>query len=60
MLDSAKFHEVYNSTGEILQNVPPAADVTGIIAALLILGTVFFLGTSKKIGIINLNFHGNK
>lgn len=58
MLDSAKFHEVYNSTGEILQNVPP--DTVGIVAAALMLGLVFFLGTSKKIGIINLNFHGNK
>jgi hypothetical protein len=58
MIDSAKYTEVYNTTGEVLQNVPP--DTVGIVAAALILGAIFFLGTSKKIGIINLNFHGNK
>ncbi len=53
MIDSTKFHEVYNTTGEILQNVPP--DTLGIVTAALILGLVFFLGTSKRVGIINLN-----
>jgi hypothetical protein len=53
MIDSTDFHEAYESTREVLQNVPP--DTVGIVGAALILGLVFFLGLSKKVGIINLN-----
>lgn len=55
MIDSADFHEAYESTREVLQNVPPD-NTMSIVGALLILGIVFFLGLSKRVGIINLNF----
>lgn len=53
MIDSTDFHQTYDSTREVLQNVPP--DTIGIVGAALILGIVFFLGLSKRVGIINLN-----
>ena len=53
MIDSTDFHQAYDSTREVLQNVPP--DIIGITSAVLILGTVFFLALSKRVGIINLN-----
>lgn len=53
MIDSTDFHEAYDSTREVLQNVPP--DTAGIVAAAVILGIVIFLGISRKVGIINLN-----
>ena len=53
MIDSTDFHEAYDSTRELLQNVPP--DTVGIVSAALILGLVIFLGISKRVGIINLN-----
>lgn len=49
MIDSTKFHEVYNETGEILQNVPPdPANITTIVATVLLFGIVLFFQASKK------------
>lgn len=54
MIDSTDFHEAYESTREVLQNVPP--DTVSIVGAALILGIVMFLGLSKAVGVIDLNF----
>jgi hypothetical protein len=53
MTDSTDFHQAYDSTREVLQNVPP--DTIGVVIAALMLGLVMFLGLSKRVGIINLN-----
>jgi hypothetical protein len=53
MTDSTDFHQAYDSTREVLQNV--STDAIGVVIAALMLGLVMFLGLSKRVGIINLN-----
>lgn len=48
MLDSTQFHEVYNATGEVLQNVPPTTPIVGYAMAGLVLCVLIFSRVYKK------------
>jgi len=43
MIDSTKFYEVYNSTGEVLQNVQPITTTSDYVIGFSILVFIFFL-----------------
>lgn len=43
MIDSTKYREVYEATGEVLQNVAPIMGVNEYLIVLTIFGVIFFL-----------------
>lgn len=48
MHDSTQFHEVYNATGEVLQNVPPTTPIVGYAVAGVVLCVLLFSQRFKK------------
>lgn len=48
MVDSTQFYEVYNTTGEILQNVPPTTPIVGYAMAGVVLCILIFSKMYKK------------
>jgi hypothetical protein len=48
MLDSTQFHEVFNTTGEVLQNVPPTTPIVGYAMASVFLCFLIFSRIHKK------------
>ena len=48
MLDSTQFNEVYNTTGDILQNVPPTTPIVGYAMAGVILCIIISRIYKKK------------
>jgi hypothetical protein len=43
MIDSTKYREVYETTGEVLQNVAPIMGINEYLIVLTIFGVIFFL-----------------
>ena len=43
MIDSTKYREVYETTGEVLQNVAPIMGINEYLTVLTIFGVIFFL-----------------
>ena len=48
MLDSTQFYEVYNATGEVLQNVPPTTPIVGYAMAGVVLCVLIFSRIHKR------------
>jgi len=48
MHDSTQFHEVYNTTGEVLQNVPPTTPIVGYAVAGVVLCVLLFSRIHKR------------
>ena len=48
MLDSTQFYEVYNATGEVLQNVPPTTPIVSFAMAGVVLCVLIFSRIHKK------------
>jgi hypothetical protein len=49
MVDSTEFFEVYNTTGEVLQNVPPTLPIVGYAVLGLFLLSYIFIKKHKKL-----------
>jgi hypothetical protein len=48
MVDSTEFYEVYNTTGEVLQNVPPTTPIVGYAMISVVLCVLLFSQKIKK------------
>lgn len=48
MADSTQFYEVYNTTGEVLQSIPPTTPIVGYAMASLFLCVLIFSKIYKK------------
>jgi len=48
MLDSTQFNEIFNTTGEVLQNVPPTTPIVGYAMASLFLCSLLLIKKYKK------------
>ena len=56
MVDSTEFFEVYNATGEVLQNVQPINSINEILTISLGYGILLVFLIAKKIKIKKLSF----
>ena len=56
MVDSTEFFEVYNTTGEVLQNVQPIVSINDLLTTTLAFGVLLVFLISQKIKTKRLSF----